>query len=119
MLLTPGALAFAQVEEADDLEYPESNGQPLAVNTTHYDYLTLIKSGLECLFADRADVFVAGDLLWYPVQGRPDITQGPDVLVAFGRPKGHRSSYQQWREAGVAPQVVFEILSPHDEARAG
>jgi Putative restriction endonuclease len=36
----------------------------------------------------------------------------PDVLVAFGRPKGDRGSYLQWEEGGIAPQVVFEIGSP-------
>src|SRR5262249_27283830 len=35
-----------------------------------------------------------------------------DVLVAFGRPKGLRGSYKQWEEGGIAPQVVFEVLSP-------
>ena len=30
----------------------------------------------------------------------------------FGRPKGDRGSYKQWEEGGIAPQVVFEILSP-------
>lgn len=39
----------------------------------------------------------------------------PDVLVAFGRPGGHRGSYRQWEE-NVAPQVVFEILSPGNRA---
>jgi hypothetical protein len=33
-------------------------------------------------------------------------------MVAFGRPKGYRGSYKQWEEGGVAPQVVFEVLSP-------
>ena len=33
-------------------------------------------------------------------------------MVAFGRPTGHRGSYRQWDEEGIAPQVVFEILSP-------
>ena len=33
-------------------------------------------------------------------------------MVAIGRPKGDRGSYQQWREEGIAPQVVFEVLSP-------
>jgi Uma2 family endonuclease len=56
--------------------------------------------------------FVAGDLLWYPVEGHPEIRVAPDVLVALGRPKGDRGSYRQWVEGGVAPQVVFEILSP-------
>jgi hypothetical protein len=32
--------------------------------------------------------------------------------VAFGRPPGYRGSYKQWEEGGVAPQVVFEVLSP-------
>jgi hypothetical protein len=33
-------------------------------------------------------------------------------MVAFGRQKGDRGSYRQWVEDGIAPQVVFEILSP-------
>jgi hypothetical protein len=33
-------------------------------------------------------------------------------MVVFGRPKGHRGSYVQHLEANIAPQVVFEILSP-------
>jgi hypothetical protein len=33
-------------------------------------------------------------------------------MVAIGRPKGRRGCYKQWEEDGIAPQVVFEILSP-------
>jgi Uma2 family endonuclease len=119
MLLTAASAALEELEEQDDIDYPESDGKPLAENTTHYDYLTLLKSGLDCVFADRPDVFVAGDLQWYPVEGVARIHQAPDVLVAFGRPKGHRGSYLQWLEGNIPPQVVFEILSPRDEARAG
>ena len=58
-------------------------------------------------------VFIAGDLLWYPVLDREETgPMAPDVMVAFGRPKGRRGSYKQWEEDGIAPQVVFEILSP-------
>jgi hypothetical protein len=32
--------------------------------------------------------------------------------VVLGRPKGKRGSYLQWKEDGISPQVVFEILSP-------
>lgn len=67
------------------------------------------------LFADGEDVCVATDLLWYPVEGRPDIRTAPEVMLSFGRPKGHRSSYKQWEEGGLAPQVVFEVLSPSNE----
>lgn len=33
-------------------------------------------------------------------------------MVVFGRNKGDRGSYRQWVEGDIAPQVVFEILSP-------
>ena len=96
----------------DTLEYPDSDGQPIADNTLQFEWITLIKTNLDWLFADNPEVFVAGDLLWYPVQGNPKVRQAPDALVAFGRPKGYRGSYKQWQEDNIAPQVVFEILSP-------
>ena len=96
----------------DDVIYPDSDGKPMSDNTEQFDYIVYTKLGLEWLFADRSDVFVAGDLLWYPVQGNNKIRIAPDALVAFGRPKGRRGSYMQWLEGGIAPHVVFEIMSP-------
>jgi Uma2 family endonuclease len=61
-------------------------------------------------------VFIAGNLLWYPVQGNNEIRVAPDIFAAFGRPKGERGSYQQWLEGNVTPQVVFEIVSPGNTA---
>lgn len=92
--------------------YPDSDGRPMAENTRQYEYIEMIKGGLDALFRERPDVFVAGDNLWYPVEGDPNIRIALDVYVAFGRPKGHRGSYQQWQEGGLPPQVVFEVLSP-------
>ena len=92
--------------------YPESDGKPMAENTTQFQYLVTIEGNLESLFAERPDVFVCGDLLWYPTRGENQTRLAPDVMVIFGRPKGHRGSYLQWQEENVAPQVVFEILSP-------
>ena len=98
--------------------YPESDGQPMADNTEQYEWLVKIKENLEILFADRADVFIAGDLLWYPVPDRR-ITGpiAPDVMVVLGHPKGRRGSYKQWEEEDIAPQVVFEILSPSNSRK--
>ena len=95
-----------------NIHYPDSDGQPMADNTEQFQWIVLIKENLECLFADDPTVFVAGDLLWYPVEGQPTVRVAPDVFVAFGRPKGKRGSYRQWQEGNIAPQVVFEILSP-------
>ncbi len=95
-----------------DIIYPDSDGQPMADNTKQFELIVLIKKNLDLLFANDANVFVAGDLLWYPVEGNNKLRVAPDVMVAFGRPKGDRGSYQQWKEDNIAPQVVFEILSP-------
>lgn len=92
--------------------YPESDGQSMADNTEQFRWIVTIKENLELLFASHPDVFVAGDLLWYPVEGSNTIRMAPDALVVIGRPKGKRGSYLQWREGNIAPQVVFEILSP-------
>lgn len=92
--------------------YPESDGKPMAENTRQFDFIALIKGGLDVVFADREDVFVAGDLFWYPEEGNNRVCTAPDAMVVFGRPKGARGSYLQWLEDGIAPQVVFEVLSP-------
>ncbi len=92
--------------------YPDTDGQPMAENTRQFQWIVTIEGGLETQYRDDPNVFVAGDLFWYPVEGEPGIRQAPDILVAFGRPRGHRPSYMQWQENGIAPQVVFEILSP-------
>jgi Uma2 family endonuclease len=85
------------------------------LTTKQFKWIQVLSGNLAALFDNVADVFVAGDLLWYPVEGYPEIRNAPAVLVAFGRPKGHRASYKQWEESDVAPQVVFEILSPSND----
>ena len=92
--------------------YPESDGQPMADNTKQFRWIVTIKENLELLFANNPDVFIAGDLLWYPVEGDNKISQAPDTMVVVGRPKGDRGSYKQWEEENIPPQVVFEIYSP-------
>jgi Uma2 family endonuclease len=103
---------------APEIDYPDSDGNPMADNTEQYRWIVIIKENLEIMFADDPNVFVAGDLLWYPVR-RSQKRVAPDVMVALGRPKGRRGSYKQWLEDSVAPQVVFEILSPSNKDRRG
>jgi Uma2 family endonuclease len=95
-----------------DVIYPDSDGKPMADNTKQFRWILTIQQNLAWLFAGDPNVFVAGDLLWYPVEGNNKIKVAPDVMVVFGRPKGDRGSYQQWLEENIAPQVVFEIFSP-------
>lgn len=106
----------AQIQTPAQIEYPDSDGKPMSDNTKQFRWITVIKYNLDWLFANDENVFIAGDLLWYPVEGNPKRRAAPDVMVVIGRPKGDRGSYKQWQEAGIAPQVVFEILSPGNTA---
>ncbi|MCC3433130.1 MAG: Uma2 family endonuclease, partial [Microcoleus sp. PH2017_04_SCI_O_A] len=70
-----------------EIIYPSSDGQPMAESTIQYKLIVKIKE---------------------------DISQAPDTMVIFGRPKGERPSYMQFLEDNIAPQVVFEIRSHND-----
>ena len=101
---------------AAEVVYPEDDGEPLSDNTLQFQWIVTIVGGIDARFRDDPNVFVAGNLLWYPVEGNNKVRAAPDAMVAFGRPKGYRSSYLQWQEGGIAPQVVFEVLSPGNRA---
>ena len=105
-------------DTAPAIIYPDSDGHPMSDNTKQFRWIVIIKENLELLFAAYMDVFVAGDLLWYPVEGDNKTRQAPDTMVIFGRPKGDRGSYKQWEEDNIPPQVVFEILSPGNRLKA-
>jgi Uma2 family endonuclease len=89
----------------------------MAENTVQFRWIVTVETGLDAQFAEDRQVFVAGDLFWYPVEGHPEIKQAPDILVVFGRPKGDRGSYKQWEEGNIPVTVTWEILSPGKRVR--
>jgi Uma2 family endonuclease len=99
-----------------EIIYPESDGKPMADNTKQFRWIVDIQQNINWMYINDANVFVAGDLFWYPVENRNKIVTAPDIMVVFGRPKGDRGSYKQWEENNIPPQVVFEILSPGNTA---
>lgn len=78
--------------------YPDSDGQPMADNTEQYPWIVMLVENLKRLLSEQV-AFVAGDLLWYPVEVKPDQPkpkvpcQAPDAMVVLGRPDGYRGSY--------------------------
>ena len=101
-------------DEVDDLtiEYPSSDGEPMAENDWQYTALTDTVSTLRVRYQGRDDVYVAGDMLIYYRMNRNDISVAPDVYVVFGAAGNHpRDSWLVWRE-GRAPDFVMEIASP-------
>ena len=59
------------------IDYPDSDGEPMSDNTLQFKWIVTIKEGLDNVFRDDPDVFVAGDLLWYPVEGDPKTRTAP------------------------------------------
>ena len=55
----------------------------MAENTLQFSWIVTIEGGFDALFRDDPNVFVAGDLLWYPVRGSNTIRTAPDGLI-FG-----------------------------------
>ena len=84
----------------------------MAENTVQFRWIVTLEGGLDVGLRRRSQRLRGGRLFWYPVEGHPEIVVAPDTLVVFGRPKGDRRSYMQWKEGNIAPQVVFEVMSP-------
>ena len=101
--------------DSASMVYPESDGKPMADNTRQMQWIVVLFGNLCALFAEAKDVFVAANLFWYPVEGENENPNAPDVLVVFGRPRGHRKSYRQWEEADIPVTVAFEVLSPNND----
>ncbi len=91
--------------------YPDSDGEPMAETDTHAKLLMNLKVALDLFFADRDDVYVTGNIMFYYVEGDPKEVISPDVMVCFGVPKGERTSYKTWEENDVVPSVVIELSS--------
>jgi len=108
--MNPSTVTESLLDEAE--LYPDSDGKPMSDNTVQHRWIDILFHNLNSLFAERTDVFVAADLMWYAVEGHPRECAAPDVMVVFGRPKGDRGSYKQWREDSTPVTVAFEVLSP-------
>ena len=108
--------AITYERRVPEIFYPESDGQPMAENMTQCRRIMTIQGNLCAILAQNPEVFSASDNFIYPVEGHPEIVVAPDIYVAYGRPKGDRGSYQVWKEGGIFPQVIFEVLSPGNRA---
>ena len=91
------------------VEYPESDGQPMAETDKHRQLMINIIESLKTHFAAEPDVYVSGNLMCYYEENNPKASISPDVFVVRGAAKHERRIYKFWEEP--APQVVLEISS--------
>lgn len=66
----------------DDL-YPEEDGEPMAASDLHRKQLIWTIEALKTHFSHDPSVYVSGDILMYYVEGAPEFSISPDVLVTF------------------------------------
>jgi len=102
------------------VEYPSSDGKPMAENDAQRAAIMYAIGTLEIRFGHRPDVYVSGDLLIYYEEGNPRASVAPDAFVVFGAEDRMRQTYNLWEEP-KAPDFVLEVASPNtwreDEGR--
>ena len=95
------------------VEYPSSDGKPMAENDAQRSAMFYLIGALRVYFTHRRDVYVSGDLLVYYEEGNPRASVAPDVLVAFGVEDRERQTYKVWEE-GKAPNPAPSGRRPRD-----
>ena len=101
---------LTQIEQ-EEIEYPSSDGEPMAESDITRDYMTYGVEALKLHFHKRSDVYVSANSFVYYEEGNKSAVVAPDIYVVFGVKKRQRDNYKIWKEAGIAPQFVLEITS--------
>lgn len=99
---------MAAIPFQEEIEYPESDGQPLE-SDAHVQEMIDLRVALRKYFRGQ-DVYVGSNLFIYYEEGNPRASLGPDVFVTLGVSSARRRLYKVWEE-GKPPTVVFEITS--------
>jgi Uma2 family endonuclease len=93
------------------IDYPETDGEPMAESDVQRNYLTYAVEALRDHFRFRPDCYVSGNLLIYYDEGNPRAAVAPDCFVVFGVPGHDRRIYKVWEEGGAVPSFVLEVTS--------
>ena len=101
---------MAAIPLRHDVEYPESDGQPMGESTLHREVMAGLIQVLGDHYLDVPDVWVGGNLFLYYEEGNPLASVCPDVLVVQGVAKWPRRIYKLWEE-GRVPSLIIEVTS--------
>ncbi|MEG4344399.1 Uma2 family endonuclease [Microcoleus sp. A003_D6] len=97
--------------EQEEIEYPSSDGEPMAESDITRDYMTYGVEALKLHFQGRSDVYVSANSFVYYEEGNKSAVVAPDIYAVFGVRKRKRDNYKVWQEGGITPQFVLEITS--------
>jgi Uma2 family endonuclease len=94
----------------EEIEYPTSDGRPMAESTLHRKVMADLIAALERHFLDDPLAWAGGNFLLYYEKGNPRASVSPDVVLVRGIEKWDRPLYKLWEE-GRPPDFVIEVTS--------
>ena len=92
------------------VNYPTSDGKPMAETDLHRKEMMRLLLMLERWFAVEPLIYVSGNLLVYYEEGNSRKHVAPDVFMVRGVAKKDRDYFLCWQE-GHFPHVIIEITS--------
>jgi Uma2 family endonuclease len=92
------------------IDYPESDGRPMAETEVHGQVLFDLIHGLRRRYVDVPDVYAWGNMILYYEEGNSQAFVAPDVFLARGVDKRVRRTYKVWEE-GQVPFLIIEVTS--------
>jgi Uma2 family endonuclease len=102
---------LARSSALPEIEYPTSDGKPMAETIVHAQVIMDTREMLVDWFEEDPMVFVWGNFFVCYVEGDPRKHLAPDVFVVRGVPKlPLRDNYLVWKERKY-PQAVIEVTS--------
>ncbi len=102
-------------QAALEIEYPETDGQPMGETDLHIDWMIRLRDMLKQRYRGQ-QVYVASNLLLYFEAGNPRRFVVPDLFVVKQSDPGFRRTYKLWEE-GRAPHAVIEVTSLYQARR--
>jgi Uma2 family endonuclease len=91
------------------IEYPTSDGQPMAETLEHQQVMIDLIEGLRQRYAGVPGAWVAGNFFLCYERGNPRAHLAPDVMVAKGLDQRFRPNYLLWEEK--PPSLIVEVTS--------
>mgnify|MGYP000104915002 CR=1 FL=1 len=90
----------------DPIDYPESDGKPMAETDIHRNLLFQLIGALETVFPES---YVSGNICLYYEEGNPKKMISPDVLLVTRGEPGEKRIFKTWKEAPI--DLVIELSS--------
>src|SRR5437879_1353104 len=97
------------VKTTPHVDYPSSDGRPMAESDMHRNWMVRIIERLQRFFTGRW-VYVSGNLLIYYLQGNPKRSVAHDAFVVKDCDPRIRTVFKTWEERRV-PNFVLETTS--------